>query len=138
MTPRATASTDRPRSFGVCSHRVRDVSKHVPAPALQVIEREARQGRTRRDSEALETAILSRLRMFDEKYSASLPDAGDGADSGFSRPHGRKSALTPWQRQPVQSGPPSVQNTPHKSVRGAWRYSGDGCGPSRLCQGTGG
>ena len=39
---------------------------------------ERRRGREIRDRASLETALLSRLRMFDEKVFASLPDAGDG------------------------------------------------------------
>lgn len=50
----------------------------VPAQALKVYENERRLGRELRDRSVLETAILSRLRLFDEAYYNRLPDAGEG------------------------------------------------------------
>ena len=50
----------------------------VPAKALSVYENERRLGRELRDRSVLETAILSRLRLFDEAYFGSLPDALEG------------------------------------------------------------
>ena len=50
----------------------------VPAMALPVYEDERRLGRELRDRSVLETAILSRLRLFDEAYYNRLPDAGEG------------------------------------------------------------
>lgn len=50
----------------------------VPSEALLVYENERRLGRELRDRAVLETAILSRLRLFDEAYYNSLPDAGEG------------------------------------------------------------
>ena len=55
-----------------------DIAGEVPPEALAVYESERRRGREIRDRASLETALLSRLRMFDEKVFASLPDAGDG------------------------------------------------------------
>ena len=50
----------------------------VPEEALEVYENERRLGREVRDRASLETALLSRLRLFDEAYYQNLPDALDG------------------------------------------------------------
>lgn len=57
----------------------RDISPYVPEAALQVFRREEQLGRTRRDKDALELAVVSRLRMLEEERFAALPDAADGA-----------------------------------------------------------
>lgn len=54
------------------------IRSEVPEAAMAVFENERRLGRELRDRAALELAILSRLRMFDEAYYNCLPDAGDG------------------------------------------------------------
>jgi len=55
-----------------------DTSAFVPDAAAAVYRRENEQGRAVLNCEPFETAMLSRLRMFDESYYNSLPDAGDG------------------------------------------------------------
>lgn len=54
------------------------IRSEVPEAAMAVYENERRLGREIRDRAALETAILSRLRLFDEAYYNRLPDAGEG------------------------------------------------------------
>ncbi len=55
-----------------------DISAFVPERAREVYEKEIIQGRLiHRDK--LETALLSRLRMFDAEYFESMRDAGNGA-----------------------------------------------------------
>ena len=55
-----------------------DIAPYVPEKAREVYENEIARGRIiRRDK--LETALLSRLRMFDAEYFDSLRDAGNGA-----------------------------------------------------------
>ncbi len=55
-----------------------DISAFVPERAREVYENEITQGRLiHRDK--LETALLSRLRMFDADYFESMRDAGNGA-----------------------------------------------------------
>jgi len=56
----------------------KDISEHVPPRAKEIFERENRLGRVLSDREKFETALVSRLRMFDEQYFSCLPDAGDG------------------------------------------------------------
>ena len=56
----------------------RAIGGDVPQEALAVYENERRLGREVRGMTSFETAILSRLRLFDEAYFRSLPDAGDG------------------------------------------------------------
>lgn len=55
-----------------------DISSFVPQSAADVFKREIEQGRAVLDTAAIETAMLSRLRLFDEAYYNSLPDAADG------------------------------------------------------------
>lgn len=57
----------------------KDVSSYIPAAALQVYERENEAGRGRINTEKLELAILSRLRMLPEKVFDALPDSTGGA-----------------------------------------------------------
>ena len=57
----------------------KDVSAYIPTAALQVYERESDAGRGRINTEKLETAILSRLRMLPEKVYDALPDSSGGA-----------------------------------------------------------
>ncbi|MBR1456983.1 MAG: nucleotidyltransferase family protein [Oscillospiraceae bacterium] len=57
--------------------RGEDVRGELPAEAAAVYERETRNGR-RLSEDVLETAALSRLRMYDAAYFSALPDAGDG------------------------------------------------------------
>lgn len=58
--------------------RGEDVSAHIPAAAMAVFRREMEQGRALLNQKDLELAVLSRLRMLDEKAFLGLPDAGDG------------------------------------------------------------
>lgn len=55
-----------------------DISSYVPAAAMEVFRRELEQGRALLNRRDMELAILSRLRMLDEKIFLSLPDGGDG------------------------------------------------------------
>lgn len=58
--------------------RGEDISPYVPEKAREVYDSEITLGRMiRRDK--LETAVLSRLRMFDAEYFESMPDGGNGA-----------------------------------------------------------
>jgi len=55
-----------------------DIALYVPEKAREVYENEIAQGRIiRRDK--METALLSRLRMFEAEYFESMRDAGNGA-----------------------------------------------------------
>lgn len=56
----------------------RSIRGEVPPEALAVYERERRLGREIRDRGVFETALLSRLRLYDEAFFQRLPDAGDG------------------------------------------------------------
>ena len=58
--------------------RGEDVSAHVPAAAMAVFHRELEQGRALLNQKDMELAVLSRLRMLDEKAFLALPDGGDG------------------------------------------------------------
>lgn len=71
-----------------------DLSPYIPEAAFQVFDRERRQGRTRREPEALDTALLSRLRMFDESYYENLPDAADGAGQRLFRAAREEASLS--------------------------------------------
>ena len=51
----------------------------LPEKACTVFRREMEKGRVIKRADALDLAILSRLRMFGEKYFDFLPDASDGA-----------------------------------------------------------
>lgn len=55
-----------------------DTSGFIPSPAAAVYKQEREQGREHSNKRAFETAVLSRLRMFDEEYYTRLPDAADG------------------------------------------------------------
>ena len=57
----------------------------VPLSAISVYDRERHKGREIRDRSVFEAAILSRLRLFDERYYLSLPDAADGLGNRFYR-----------------------------------------------------
>lgn len=63
----------------------KDLGRDVPDAALAVYLRERSQGREIRDRGVFETAILSRLRLFDEKYYNALPDAADGLGNRLFR-----------------------------------------------------
>jgi len=72
---------DGPRSASELRAMIRsgkDISGFIPPAAAAVFIRENEQGRAVLDSSLVETAMLSRLRMFDENYYNSLPDAADG------------------------------------------------------------
>lgn len=58
--------------------RDEDVSAHIPAAAMEIFRREMEQGRALLNQKDMELAVLSRLRMLDEKAFLSLPDGGDG------------------------------------------------------------
>lgn len=55
-----------------------NVAKYVPEEAMKVYRREMEQGRMKNPA-VMETAVLSRLRMFEQEYFDELPDAGEGA-----------------------------------------------------------
>ena len=56
----------------------RSIRGEVPPEAMAVYERERRLGREIRDRGVFETALLSRLRLYEEDYYQCLPDAADG------------------------------------------------------------
>ena len=70
-----------PRSAAQLRRMIRngaDITAFIPKEAARVFEREKEQGRACTDSDMLETAIISRLRMFGPDYYEALPDGGDG------------------------------------------------------------
>ena len=54
------------------------IKKYVPKEAFEIINREIKQGRGPVTMERLETAILSRFRMMDERDFADIPDDSEG------------------------------------------------------------
>ncbi|MDO4750284.1 MAG: nucleotidyltransferase family protein, partial [Eubacteriales bacterium] len=62
-------------------HTGHDVSAFIPAPTVDVFQREMRMGRGPMPNPALETAILSRLRAYDEHLFENIPDASEGLDN---------------------------------------------------------
>lgn len=70
--PRSASEIRRMMSAG------KRVGEFIPAAAEKVYLREKEQGREFSAASAFEAAMLSRLRMFDEEYFRSLPDAADG------------------------------------------------------------
>lgn len=58
--------------------RGEDISAYVPEAAMEVFRRELEQGRAMLNRRDMELAILSRLRMLEEKVFLSLPDGGNG------------------------------------------------------------
>ena len=63
----------------------RDISHQVPKAAAEVYLREIQQGRGPVGTEALETALLSRLRMLRETDYNAVPDATEGLGSRLYR-----------------------------------------------------
>ncbi len=63
----------------------RSVGEYMPRAAADVYRRERELGREIVDRAELELAMLSRLRMFDERYYNSLPDAADGLGNRLCR-----------------------------------------------------
>lgn len=59
-------------------HSGADVGGAIPAPALEVFRSERELGRELSDRNSLELALLSRLRMLDDRAFLDLPDAEDG------------------------------------------------------------
>lgn len=55
-----------------------DISPFIPKEAVQVFAREKQQGRAFTDTDMLEAAIISRLRLFGPAYYEALPDGNDG------------------------------------------------------------
>ena len=55
-----------------------DIGPFVPAAAAAVYERERREGRELSNSDKIELALLSRLRMLEKDAFEQLPDAGGG------------------------------------------------------------
>ena len=77
-----------PRSASEIRRRLRmgrGIENDVPAEALAVYAHERHMGREIRDRAVFETALLSRLRMFDETHFNSLPDAADGLGNRLFR-----------------------------------------------------
>ena len=70
-----------------------DISPHIPAEAAAVYHREREQGRELNNRPAVELAMLSRLRMFDEAYYNNLPDAAEGLGSRIYRAVQEESTL---------------------------------------------
>ncbi len=70
-----------PRSAAQLRRMIRNgdnISAYIPKEAAQVFEREKQQGRAYTDSDMVEAAIISRLRLFGPAYYEQLPDGGDG------------------------------------------------------------
>ena len=59
--------------------RGQELQAHIPQDALEVFRREMELGRCALDEERMELAIMSRLRMLEEKDYLLLPDGGDAA-----------------------------------------------------------
>lgn len=62
-----------------------DVSAYIPAAAMTVFQRELEQGRAMLNQRDMEMAVLSRLRMLEEKAFLALPDGGDGVGQRLYR-----------------------------------------------------
>ena len=62
-----------------------DVSAYIPAAAMTVFQRELEQGRAMLNQRNMELALLSRLRMLEEKAFLALPDGGDGVGQRLYR-----------------------------------------------------
>lgn len=62
-----------------------DVSAYIPAAAMTVFQRELEQGRAMLNQRDMELAVLSRLRMLEEKAFLALPDGGDGVGQRLYR-----------------------------------------------------
>ena len=62
-----------------------DVSAYIPAAAMTVFQRELEQGRAMLNQRDMELALLSRLRMLEEKAFLALPDGGDGVGQRLYR-----------------------------------------------------
>lgn len=77
--PRSAADIRRMLANGKSTER------DMPAAAAAVYRRERMLGRELSDRSLLETALLSRLRMFDERYYNALPDALDGLGNRLYR-----------------------------------------------------
>lgn len=71
----------------------KDICEYIPHRAAEVLEREKEQGRIQTNKVNMELAILSRLRMFDENYFESLPDASDGLANRLFRAVNDESTL---------------------------------------------
>ena len=56
-----------------------DISPFIPKEAARVFEREIQQGRSYTDTDMVEAAIISRLRLFGPAYYEALPDGNDGS-----------------------------------------------------------
>ena len=74
--------------------RGNDISDFVPPTAATVFKRQTEQGRAILDPAAIELAMLSRLRMFDEDYFNSLPDATDGLGNRLYKAAAEKPSLS--------------------------------------------
>lgn len=63
----------------------KDISRFIPAPAAEVFARESAAGRGPVMAQALDTAIVSRLRMLPQSAFEALPDASEGLDARLYR-----------------------------------------------------
>lgn len=82
------AGGNGPRSASELRKSIRageSIAADVPEAALEVYQRENRLGRCASDGRTFEAAVISRLRLFDEAYFNSLPDAADGLGSRLYR-----------------------------------------------------
>ena len=71
------------------------VSSFMPAAVQAVYEKDAAMGRGTPSREALETAILSRLRTLDAARCAALPDASGGLEERLLKAAAEEPSLTP-------------------------------------------
>ena len=70
-----------PKSAGELRRMIRkeaEISPFIPKEAARVFEREIQQGRAYTDTDMVEAAIISRLRLFGPAYYEALPDGNDG------------------------------------------------------------
>ncbi len=91
-----TGTDDGPRSSSELREWIRagkSPEGEIPPAAAAVFSREKERGREIADQAALESALLSRLRMLDEEDFLALPDARDGLGRRLYRAVGEGSSL---------------------------------------------
>lgn len=77
-----------------------DVSAFLPRAAAEIFAREKTRGRGPVLPEALESALLSRLRMLPQTAYNALPGATEGLGNSRTAPRTRSRRLTAcWRRQ---------------------------------------
>lgn len=90
------AGEEGPRSASelrLMTRRGESTDAFIPAGAAAVYARERERGRVLSERQLMETAMLSRLRMFDEEYFSALPDGAEGLGSRLFRAVRREASL---------------------------------------------